>query len=440
MLDSTTPKSGLAQASGAAGDLSRSTAGFVKKPSSDPANERRAANISFVLFIAGGVVGVYNMATSVVPFGEGFEMVALATNLAHHGVFGNPFLSLATGPTAANPPLYPFLLALIMAIFRIPAAILFAATLCNVFANALTAAWLPRVSNLMYGDIRPGIVASVLWLLSAPLNPSWDTSYTVAGLLLFCLFSSSGIAKERPLFHGASAGLIAGVLFLLNPSVVLIFLPWLAWLAWAQRTALSRTVLYCGALLAVLFLVAFSWAFRNDRQLGSFVIRTNLGMTLYASNNDCARASLIDEELNHCYQSHHPNMSLEEATILQRLGEPAYDRLRKQDTKAWIQAHPASFLRLTEARMRDFWFPPAQGHPFKSAAIWLATLLAVPGLVLMIVRKERVVWFPVVVLLVYPLMYYIVVSDVRYRLPVLWLSLLPAGYFLTSVARRRLPS
>jgi hypothetical protein len=420
-------------------DLSRNTAGFVTGPSSDPANERRLANISFMLFIAGGVVGVYNMATSVIPFGQGFEMVALAANLAHHGVFGNPFLALATGPTAANPPLYPFLLAIIMTILRVPAAILFGATLCNVLANALTAAWLPRVSNLLYGDIHPGIVASVLWLFSVQLNPSWDTSYTVAGLLLFCLVSSSGIEREKPLLYGASAGFLAGALFLLNPSVILIFLPWLAWLASARLVAFSRTARYCGAVLAVLFLVAFAWAFRNYQQLGSFVIRTNLGMTLYASNNDCARSSLIAEELNNCFQMHHPNMSLDEARLLQRLGEPAYDQLRTQDTRAWVRSHPESFLRLTEARIRDFWFPPAQGHPYKSAAIWLATLLAVPGLVLMIVRRERVSWFVVFVLLAYPPMYCIVVSDVRYRLPILWLSLLPAGYFLTGMARLIFP-
>ncbi len=34
------------------------------------------------------------------------------------------------------------------------------------------------------------------------------------------------------------------------------------------------------------------------------------------------------------------------------------------------------------------------------------------------------------VLLVFPLTYCAVVSDVRYRYPILWLTLLPAGYFL----------
>jgi hypothetical protein len=42
---------------------------------------------------------------------------------------------------------------------------------------------------------------------------------------------------------------------------------------------------------------------------------------------------------------------------------------------------------------------------------------------------------------IYPLMYYIVVSDVRYRYPILFLSLLSAGYFIRQVvvSRNSLP-
>ena len=35
-------------------------------------------------------------------------------------------------------------------------------------------------------------------------------------------------------------------------------------------------------------------------------------------------------------------------------------------------------------------------------------------------------------------MYYVVVSDMRYRYPILWLSLLPAGYFLREIAEGRI--
>ncbi len=357
-------------------------------------------------------------------------MVALANNLAHNGAYANPFRVLETGPTAANPPLYPLLLSFIVRIFKAPSLILLAATICNVIANALTAAWLPRISGVVYKDFRPGIVASVLWLLSVQLMPSWDTGYTVAALLLFCLLSFSGIEEKNSVLYGSIAGLIAGALFLFNPSTVLIFLPWLAWIGFERRTSLRKTVQFCAVLLFVVLLSGSAWAFRNHQQLGKFVVRTNLGMTLYASNNDCASSSLVSEELNNCYQTHHPNTSLSEAELLLKLGEPAYDQKRIQDTEAWVRKHLVPFMSLTMARAGDFWFPPLGEHPFRSVVIWLATLLSVPGLLLMTFHRVRVTLFFFFVLFIYPLMYYVVVSDVRYRLPVLWLSLLPTGYLV----------
>lgn len=37
---------------------------------------------------------------------------------------------------------------------------------------------------------------------------------------------------------------------------------------------------------------------------------------------------------------------------------------------------------------------------------------------------------------IFPLMYYLIVSDIRYRYPVLWLTLLPAGHFLSWLANQ----
>ena len=41
------------------------------------------------------------------------------------------------------------------------------------------------------------------------------------------------------------------------------------------------------------------------------------------------------------------------------------------------------------------------------------------------------------IFLLYPLLYYVVVSEERYRLPILWLSCLTAGYLLTAIPSRR---
>ena len=396
----------------------------------DPKTAARDANISLLLLAAGGVAGIVYMTTHVIPFGGGFEMVALAKNLARTGSFGNPFGVLDTGPTAANPPLYPFLLSLVIKVFRLPDIVLFIATLGNIVTNALTANLLWRISRAFSLDSRAGVVAALLWVLSSLLLPSWDVGCTVPTLLIFCLITSQTISRPRFRLSAIAAGLLAGALFLFNPSTILIFVPWVGWLAYKHRKTLRQTVTYCCVIFGVLLLVGAAWGIRNQHQLGKFVIRTNLGMTLYASDNNCARSSLIASEANNCYQEHHPNTSLEEAQLLQRLGEVKYDQVRLADAKEWMRTHPIPFLRLSLARVRDFWFPIADKHLFQSAVIWVCTALSIPGIILMIRRRAEVAPFVVFVLLIYPLMYYIVVSDVRYRLPVLWLSLLPAGTFL----------
>jgi hypothetical protein len=396
----------------------------------DPGAAARSANISLALLAGGGVAGIIYMTTHVIPFGKGFEMVSLAENIARHGSFGNPFAVLDTGPTAANPPLYPFLLALVIKVFRVPEFVIFMATLGNIIANALTANLLWRISVAFVGDWRTGVAAATLWILSSQLTPSWDVGYTVVALLAFCLLTAETISKPKFAVAGVVAGLLASALFLFNPSTILIFVPWIGWLAYRHRENLKQAVQYCCVVLGVLLLIGAAWGFRNQHQLGKFVIRTNLGMTLYASDNDCARPSLIASEADNCYQAHHPNTSLVEAQLLKNLGEVKYDQLRRNDAIEWMRTHPTHVRRLTLARVRDFWFPIADKNLFQSVVIWLSTLLSIPGLILMMRRRAQVIPFVLFVLLIYPLMYYIVVSDVRYRLPILWLSLLPAGTFL----------
>jgi hypothetical protein len=400
----------------------------------NPAVAKRNAEISFILFVLGGIIGLLNLHL-VVPFGEGFEMYGTAANLANHGAYANPFHALPTDPSAVCPPLYPFLLALLMKVLRLPALVLLAASLGNIFVNALTAAWLPRVSWLFYGDAGPGIAASVLWLMAAQLMPSWDASYTVAALIFFCLFSAATFRKERVFVFGVSAGLLAGALLLLNPISLLVFAPWIGYLLVFQRTTLKHAAAYCCIVLGTAALVVFPWALRNDRQLGGFVIRTGLGLNLYIKNNDCSKISLYEDLHNGCSLTYEPTFNVNEARAVRDLGEINYDRLRMADAKAWIRTHPKAFLRLTLVRARAFWFPPLEEYPFRATVISIATMLSIPGLVLMAYRRERITVFVLVVLLIFPPMYYIISSNIRSRYPILWLSLLPAGYFVLWLAR-----
>jgi hypothetical protein len=69
-----------------------------------------------------------------------------------------------------------------------------------------------------------------------------------------------------------------------------------------------------------------------------------------------------------------------------------------------------------------------------SYSIWLITALSFGGLWLMMRRRLPVAGFVAIVFLIYPAVYYLLQSSVRYRYPVLWLSLLPAGYALRRLA------
>lgn len=391
---------------------------------------RSASEVSTLLLALGGLVGLFEMGSHIVPFGRGFEMVVLAQNLAEHGVYANPFGVLATGPTAANPPLYPFILSIAFLLLHSPALVALAATLGNIIANATTAMLLPRLAVVFYGRSAPGAVAAILWIFACPLLPSWDVELTVLTLIIFCLFTAATILKPRSTPFAILAGLLASALFLFNPSTLLIFSPWILWLALQHRQASRQVITYCCITFAIVILAGSAWGFRNKLQLGHFAIRTNLGMTLYSSNNDCARSSMKASELSWCYEGHHPNTSLAEAKLLSSMGEIAYNRMRTADARQWIRTHPSAFAHLTLERIRDFWFPVPWDSFFQSVVIWVITLLSIPGLVIMAHKRNPALPLVIVTLLIYPLMYYIVVSDVRYRLPVLWLSLLPAGYFL----------
>jgi hypothetical protein len=388
--------------------------------------------ICFYLFVAGGIAGLAQFSHPL-PFGLGYEMVAIGKTLATSGSFANPFRILDTGPTAVNPPLYPFFLGLLFKLFGAPGFVLIAAAIGNIVMNALAASWLPRVSLVAFGSIVPGVVASILWLAAVQLMPAWDTSYTAAGLILFCWRSASSIKSNRPLKAAVSSGLLAGALMLLNPSSVIVLLAWLAYLTVAKQ----RSLLFAGVVLAISCVPVSLWMLRNVMVLGAPVLRTNLGMTLHVSNNDCAQPSLVTSGQVGCYQSNHPNDSLVEAQALRSQGEVTYDKTRVADSIRWMRSNPTRFRQLTIERLRLFWFPQHGKRALPTYAIWFGTVLSIPGFLLMVGRREAVTGFIAFVLFIYPLMYYVVVSDVRYRYPVLWVSFLAAGYLVLSAKPSR---
>jgi hypothetical protein len=379
-----------------------------------------------VLVMAAALVGVYQaLHPGPEGFGRGFEMATLARNLAEHGAYANPFPPAITGPSAFVPPLYPMFLAAILKLTGSPQGMAILALCLTIFANALIALLLPRLSNVLFNDWRPGAFAAVLWIASMRMLPQWDMSCTIAGQLIFCLLAARGASA-------AGCGVVAGLLLLLNPSTLFVTLPWMAYLLYQRRVTLRSA-----AVVAITMgLCVTPWIARNYAVWHAVVLRNSFGTTLYSSNNDCAESSLWKEGRSGCFQATHPVANAAEIAVMQRLGEYRYDRLRQADAMRWIRLHPARFLRLTAARMVEFWFPEPAIDPHTAYVMWLATILSIPGMVLLVRRRATAALYIGAVWLLYPPLYYVMLSMDRYRYPILWTSLLPAGYFLAAAAQQ----
>jgi hypothetical protein len=400
-------------------------------------------NFAFYLFLLGGVAGLMKMMLFPVPFGWGYEMVTLAVNLAKHGAFANPFPILDTGPSAVSPPLYPFALSLLIRLFGDTHTAALIATLANILVMAFAAALLPRVAWVLFRDAWPGVVAGVFWLFAGQLLPDWDANYTVAALLAYCAVIPTTIDRDGFGVNEALTALVGAALILLNPYSVLVFVPYSVWLLVFYRPKRrKRAAIILCVVFVVIGLTGSLWALRNARAIGSLVLRTSFGITLYVSNNDCASPSLYESEQSNCYQRFAPNINPVEAEKVKQMGEAGYDKMRLEETKVWIRSHREHFLKLTYARVANFWFPPLVRstslamRPFALGATCLATLLSIPALVVMGIRRESSLLLMLTVFLVYPLMYYVVISDIRFRYPVLWLTFLCAGYVIVYLGRR----
>ena len=397
------------------------------------------AKWSVALFILGLLPGIYQtLHPDGLGLGPGYEMAVIARNLVDYGTYGDSFRSLKTGPTATNPPLYPLFLALCIKLFGATGLMGAIVLLANTLANALVAAILPRVSLLFWGTSLPGIIAGVLSIVSARLMPPWDASFTQAGIVLFCLATAWLVERYRfSLPLGIFAGAAMGILFLLSQPSLMATIPWAGYLLLRKRARRQEAVRFLIVAAAAAILVNVPWLARNYAVWGKIVTRTNFGYTFAVSNNDCAASSLLAEFENGCYAATHPEVSVAEAQRLLDMGEPAYDHMRTREAWAWIASHPGRFLQLTRGRFVEFWFPALEVPYWAGYAIWAITILSLPGMIVLCRERSPADYFILAVFVFYPLLYYVVVSSVRYRTPVLWLSALVAGRFLATFLTAR---
>jgi hypothetical protein len=372
-------------------------------------------------------------ALAVAPFEQ--ETGSIAYSLVTGKGFSNPF-KRDTGPTAWLTPIYPLLVALA---FKLFGAFTIASFFFLVFLNILfsMAVCVPifYVGKRVAG-IPVGSGAAWLWALFPngiiiPFAWIWDTSLS-ALLGATLLWATLELADSTRMRDWCGYGLLWGCTLMTNPSLALLLPPLLGWAAYRTRRApgwLIRPAL----VFSIAVLCCIPWTVRNYVVFHRFVpLRSNFPLELYIGNN---------ENYDDKHPRYPPPISKERETVRYfRLGETAFmDEEMRKATK-FIFSHPRVELILFGERFVAFWAGIANPvNTFVTTdSLLIRTLIltavlsgfgALTGIIVLITRRSAyalpVASFPVL----FPFLYYVTHTSLRYRHPID-----PVVLLLTAVA------
>lgn len=381
------------------------------------------------------------------------ESVRLARNLAERGEFSNPFVPLETGPSAHTAPAFPAFVAVLIRTFGEGSRGMYALKLAALILMCSQIALFPVVSGALGMGELNGVVGAVAWIYARvgidkppgmPATPMygfflWE-AFWAAFLALVAVVCCRRYLDSEPPGANRLAWLIGGLFGLLSltsPVTCIVFLGWMGWVVYKERWKFLRksnlTILLVAAVIATPWLVRNYLVFHRP-----VFIRDDFGLELSVANNDCASFGISQNIESGCFDKNHPNTNFTEAMKVLQYGEPKYNEVRLREAELWIETHPRKFLKLCGRRFMAFWLPPSMGigrRP-ERASVDAMTVLSLAGLVLLYRKDRQSAMMCVLCLGLFPLVYYFVEYEYRYRYPILWLTFLLGALPVTAFAQR----
>jgi hypothetical protein len=403
----------------------------------------RGAPLFWAILALGIFVRVAMLVLLDVPLKIRFaEMEQIARSLAVNGAFADPY-SVPTGLTAHHAPVYPFLLSLVFRTFGFGAAAAFAMAVMNFTFASLQWALMPFIAERGHLPRSVGITAGVIGAL-LPYRffkeTVWESALVGAATACLVLVTLRWMQSRPPsVLHTVGVGVAWGVGIMCSASLLPVF--FVTMVVVVVRTHPGRSMWIGRAAIATAAMVAAlaPWTIRNYIALqGPVLMRSNFGIEFSLSNNPQAHVLLVDNYLigypdNH-FHRHHPWSNRGEARRVAREGEVAYNRRRVQETLEWIRANPRQFASLTAGRLSYFWFTPYKTQFWKNFVLTPWTLLAVYGLWLMVRRRSDLGLLLLALWIGFPLVYYLVQTDTRYRYPIEWTFMVLGMYSVYTLA------
>jgi len=352
-----------------------------------------------------------------------WEVPAVAMSLYERGEFADPYC-LPTGPTAHVPPFAPALLAVIYRLLGPTLVAGYVTWLILVACHGVMYGMLPWLGARLGLGPQPGLVAGLAGALLPRLPGYVEGLAAVAIGLMMAAFLRRWTSAGPSATGSLALGLAIGLSFHVTPSLLPVALGLVAFeLAWFRHPWRRRRA---ALTLLGMALACVPWTWRNDRALGGlFFIRSNFGLELRMGTDQVARTTTDLSARGATWR--HPRTSEEEARKVRQLGELDYMRQAGREATAWIRANPLDFLLVTAERVARFWLAPVDDPRLVVGTVLLALLAALGAR-----RAWAVVGAPqraalLVPLATYPLVYYVVAFEPRYRRPLDGLLLLLAA-------------
>jgi hypothetical protein len=331
-----------------------------------------------------------------------------------HG-FSSPWPNTPLLPTAQQPPLYPLVLAAIFKLFGVYSyRSLWIAIVLNASFAAFTAAAILGIGKQAFCP-EVGVLAAWVWscslLEAADSVRLWESSLS-ALLLISAVALLLKLKSSSDLSGWLVFGVLAGLAALNNTSLIAVFPFFWIWLWYAHRRrggSVRRNLL---SSIAVFLLMLVPWTIRNYVVFHQFIpIRDNFGLELWVGNR------------------HDTDFSIDNVAEFNQLGEIRFMHTKRDLALQSIRAHPDKFVRAMAWRCYRYWVAPdGSAWPWISLAAWA-------GLVLMLRRRGFEAVPFAIVLVVFPIIYYVTHSHVTYRYPIEPEILLCAAYAVVTTAQ-----
>ncbi len=362
----------------------------------------------------------------------GWEMGWVARALASGRGFSSPYYPWS-GPTAMQPPLFPFLLSLVFRLFGIyTLTSAFVILTINSLLSTLTC--IPVYFSAKYSlGLRGAKIAAWVWALypfAIYFSAARVWEYALTGLLLTtCFCIAQRIHRSAQPLAWIGFGALYGLMAYSNPTTMCT-LPFLLGFALYQARGAGKRWMLNGALTILAFVVVVTpWTIRNYRALGVIVpMRDNLWLELYCDNFGNApydRTSPPSAD-NRPYPASSPiemkkYLTMGEIPYLAQKRAMALDDLRNRPHYAFLAVKTlrrfvyywTGYWSFSAEELHDQPFTP--GSVFYISAMTLLMLLGIRQLW----RTNRTALMPYLLLIgSFPITYYLTHPLLDYRHPI----------------------